>query len=121
MCALGERISTPLNPFSTLASAAQHSQLKAHRAALTPAEAAAHTGFVESKGEAYERADVFPKIEGNVVKIHVVEGAVVKAGDVLAELECEEDLSHCEIRAYWRPGRARARRAPRDVFTLSPA
>ena len=48
MCERGERMSTPLKPPSTRASAAQHSQFAAHSTALTAAEAAAHTGWANA-------------------------------------------------------------------------
>ena len=41
--------------------------------------------------EALERADIIPRIEGTVVRVLHEEGDEVKVGDVLAEIECEEN------------------------------
>lgn len=45
---------------------------------------------VSARVEAFEKVDVFPRLQGVVTAIHKVEGDTVTEGDVLAEIESEE-------------------------------
>ncbi len=51
---------------------------------------------VSARVEAFERADIIPRLQGVVTAIHHVEGQDVKKGDVLAEVESDEYRIACE-------------------------
>ena len=51
---------------------------------------------VSARVEAFERADILPKLQGVVTVIHHVEGDMVSKGDVLAEVESDEYKIACQ-------------------------
>lgn len=70
------------------------------------------TGYVFAR----HRATVAPKATGRVAKLYVDEGAVVKAGDLIAELEPADALAAlAQVRADIAAARAKVERARADV------
>ena len=51
---------------------------------------------ITARVEAFERADIVPRIDGTILEILAEEGDEVKLGQILARIECEEDVIACK-------------------------